>query len=136
MKTISSIHATADATVVYYTDGAYRANVTIPADAHSIEHAALRQAALDWYVGTALPGEQLIGAIVLDIWRNAITVDPGDPEAEPPIPATTRHALIGTAPVSSPSGQRQLTRSSEDMPPELRDGFLELLAGVEAQINE
>jgi hypothetical protein len=135
MKRITSIHAQESGVVIYYQDGEYRANVTIPAAAHSIEHAALRQAALDWYVATALPGEQLIGAIVLDIWRHAITVDPGDPEADPPIPATTRHVLIGTAPVSSPSGQRQLTRSSEDMPPELRDGFLALIAAREAALN-
>jgi hypothetical protein len=136
MKTITSIHAAESESVVYYKDGEYRANLAIPTSDLSTEQNAIRQAALDWFVGGLAQGETLVGNIILDIRRNAILVDAGDVEADPPVPPTYRHEVIGVATVQSALGQRTISRSSENMPAELRDSFLTLLAGIEAKINE
>lgn len=136
MKTLTTLHANALLTIAYYREGEYSGNVTLPASAHAPEHAALRQAALDWYVGQAAPGETVVGDVVIGIYRDAAIATPGDPEAEPPVEPTYRHVLIGSAPVRNAAGQaRQLSRSSEDMPPELRDGFLTLVSAVESLIQ-
>jgi hypothetical protein len=136
MKTITSIHAAESESVIYYKDGEYRANVTIPISDLSTEQNAIRQAALDWLVGQLAQGETLVGNIILDIRRNAILVDAGDNEADPPVPPTYRHEVIGVATVQSALGQRTISRSSETMPTELREGFLALLAGIEERINQ
>jgi hypothetical protein len=136
MKTIKSIHAAESESVVYYKDGEYRANVTIPTSDLSIEQNAIRQAALDWFVGQLAQGETLTGNIILDINRNAILADAGDNKADPPVPPTYRHEIISVASVQKDLAQRTVSRSSENMPAELREGFLALLTGIEAKINE
>jgi hypothetical protein len=136
MKTIKSIHVAESESVIYYQDGEYRANLAIPISDLSIEQNAIRQAALDWFVGQLAQGETLAGNIILDIRRNAILVDAGDNEADPPVLPTYRHEVIGVATVQSPLGQRTISRSSETMPTELREGFLALLAGIEERINQ
>jgi hypothetical protein len=138
MKTIKSIHATESESesVIYYQDGEYRANLAIPISDLSTEQNAVRQAALDWFVGGLAQGETLVGNIILDIRRNAILVDAGDNEADPPVPPTYRHEVIGVATVQSALGQRTISRSSENMPANLRDSFLALLAEIETTINE
>jgi hypothetical protein len=136
MKTIKSVHAAESESVIYYQDGEYRANLAIPTSDLSTEQNAIRQAALDWFVGGLAQGETLVGNIILDINRNAILVDAGDNEADPPVPSTYRHEVIGVASVQSALGQRTISRSSETMPTELREGFLALLAGIEERINQ
>jgi hypothetical protein len=136
MKTITSIHAAESESVIYYKDGEYRANLAIPTSDLSTEQNAIRQAALDWFVGGLTQGETLTGNIILDIRRNAILTDAGDNEADPPVPPTYRHEVIGVASVQKDLAQRTISRSSETMPTELREGFLALLQGIEAKINE
>jgi hypothetical protein len=136
MKTIKSVHATESESVIYYQDGEYRANLAISISDLSIEQNAVRQAALDWFVGQLAQGETLAGNIILDINRNAILADAGDAEADPPVPPTYRHEVIGVASVQKDISQRTVSRSSENMPAELREGFLALLTGIEAKINE
>jgi hypothetical protein len=136
MKAITSVHATESESVIYYQDGEYRANLAIPISDLSTEQNAVRQAALDWFVGQLAQGETLVGNIILDIRRNAILADAGDAEADPPVPPTYWHEVIGVATVQSALGQRTISRSSETMPTELREGFLALLAGIETKINE
>jgi hypothetical protein len=136
MKAITSVHATESESVIYYKDGEYRANHAIPISDLSTEQNAIRQAALDWFVGGLAQGETLLGNIILDINRNAILVDAGDNEADPPVPPTYRHEVIGVASVQKDISQRTVSRSSENMPVELREGFLALLTGIEAKINE
>jgi hypothetical protein len=136
MKRITSIHAAESESVVYYKDGEYRANLAIPTSDLSTEQNAVRQAVLDWFVGGLAQGETLLGNVILDINRNAILVDAGDVEADPPVPPTHRHEVIGVASVQKDLAQRTVSRSSEAMPTELREGFLALLAGIETKINE
>jgi hypothetical protein len=142
MKAILSIHVKESKSVIYYKDGEYRTSVILPISDLSIEQAAIRQAAMDWFTAQINPGENLISAIILDINRNAILADPGNngdpdnPEGNPPVPPTYRHEVIGVVTVRSTSGRRVISRSSENMPTELRNSFLALLAGIEAKINQ
>jgi hypothetical protein len=135
MKRITSIHAKESESVLYFQDGEYRANTTISNSALTAEQAATRQAAMSWFVGELAQGETLAGNIILDIRRNAVPLNSGDTDADPPVPPTYRHEIIGVATVRGASGRRVISRSSENMPTELREGFLALVEGIEAQLN-
>jgi hypothetical protein len=136
MKTITSIHTQESYSVIYFQDGDYRANTTIPNSALTAEQATTRQAAMNWFMEQVRPGETIVGPIILDIHRNKIMVDAGDPEATPPVPPTYRNQVVGVVTVQNQIGQRLVWSSSEDMPADLRDSFLALLAEIEDQLNQ
>jgi hypothetical protein len=127
---LRTIYASSDHAHLHGLRGDYSASHDLPIASFPPEAQAVWSAALAWLAAHKLrPGEVLAGEIVLDWRRDGISIPP--PPETPEAAPTSRHLLTASVPVASADGRREIPSTSEEMPPELRDGLLGLIAAKE-----
>ena len=140
-KQVHAIHASADRSIAYWTDGDFKDSVISKISDLSIEDQTTWQQALVWFISNTLKsGEVIAGDLILEIQKNGVVLTQDTIEASEPVTTVIgyRNLIIAYVPIANAAGNRTTRRvTSEDISDtDLRDRLLALIESREEAINE